>query len=131
MRRHLGGGIWEEASGRRHLGGGIWEEASGRRHLGGGIWEEASGRTLGGASSALAALEAPGVSGRVSLHKQAPIRNRIEKCLFWLLLQSVFEGTTHHVVYMATFGDPRLGHRVATDQGASINTSWTLHRRKL
>ena len=48
-RMHLGGGIWEEASGRRHLGGGIWEEASGRRHLGGGIWEEASVRRhLGG-----------------------------------------------------------------------------------
>ena len=29
-----------EAPGRRHLGGGIWEKASGRRHL--GEWEEAS-----------------------------------------------------------------------------------------
>ena len=37
-RRHLGGDIWEETSGRRHLGGDIWEETSGRRHLG-DIWE--------------------------------------------------------------------------------------------
>ena len=53
MRRHMGRGIWKNASGRRHLGGGIWVEASGRMHLGegiwgrhlrGGIWEEASGR---------------------------------------------------------------------------------------
>ena len=56
-RRHLEGGIWEQASGRRHLEGGIWEDASGGRHLGGpwegpsecsggsgGIWEKASGR---------------------------------------------------------------------------------------
>ena len=65
MRRHMGRGIWKEASARRHLGGcileasgmkhlgvasvgGICEEASAsasaRRHMGGCIWEEASGR---------------------------------------------------------------------------------------
>ena len=47
-RRHVG-----DASARRHLGGGIWEEASGRRHVGGGIWVEASGRILGEASGGL------------------------------------------------------------------------------
>ena len=90
MRTHMGRGIWEEASGRRNLGGGIWEEASGRRHLGeasgrrhlrGGIWEdwEGSGNALGRALGAQAALEAPGVSGMVYLHKVAPIRSRLQK----------------------------------------------------
>ena len=58
MRRHMGRGIWEGASGRRHLGGGIWEEASERRHLR-GLWEElwgGSGKALGGALGALTAL---------------------------------------------------------------------------
>ena len=133
MRRHMGRGIWEEASGRRHLGGCIWEKPSRRRHLGDGIWEglwegsgvalgwlwggsgralgtlwDASGKPLGGALGALAAPEAPGVAGRVSLHKQAPLCNRNEKFPFFLLLRSVSTGTTHQVPYMATFGDRRL-----------------------
>ena len=77
-----------EAPGRRHLGGGIWEEACEGRHLKGRILGGALGELWGGsgvalgglwessakASGALAALEAPGVSGMVYLHFTAHIR---------------------------------------------------------
>ena len=89
----------------------------------GGLWE-GSGKPLGGALGALAALEAPGVSGRVSLHKQAPLRNIIEFVLL-LLLRIVFEGTTYQVVYMATFGDRRRGHR----GGKTIKGPLNQHRQ--
>ena len=36
----MGGGKWEEGSGRREVGGGKWEEGSGRREVGEGKWEE-------------------------------------------------------------------------------------------
>ena len=67
-RRHLGGGILEEASGgvilgvaswRRHLGGGIWRHLGGIWRQLGGIWEasggiwEASGRHLEASGSHL------------------------------------------------------------------------------
>ena len=45
-----------------------------------------SGRALGRALGALAALEAPGVAGKVCLHKHAPLHNKIEKFPFLLLL---------------------------------------------
>ena len=86
-----------------------------------------SGRGLGGA---LEALDAAGVAGRVSLHKQAPLRNGIEK-LFLLLLLGVVEGTTHQVPRMATFGDHRLGGGVGKSPGAgaSTNTARTLQAK--
>ena len=102
---HLG-----EASVSRHLGGGIWEEASEGRHLG-GLWEklwEGSGRALGRALGALAALEAPGVSGMVYLHKVAPVCSRLQKFLFLFTVRSVFEGTTREVRSRAAFEDRRL-----------------------
>ena len=111
MRRNLGEASarrhQEKASGRRHLGEGIWEEASARTHQRGAIWEDSgrdfgkalgwvwedSGRALGealGALVALEALEAPGVSGMVSLHKGAPLRNGIEKFLFCVAFTKCF-----------------------------------------
>mgnify|MGYP006893255002 CR=1 FL=1 len=71
----MGEGIWEKASGRMHL-----REASGRKHRGGlwdGLWD-GSGRALGWALRGLAALEAPGVSGRIFFikwHHSAAVRN--------------------------------------------------------
>ena len=99
MRRHMGQGIWEVASGRRHLGEGIWEEASGRRYLGRRIWENlgrtlgglwgGSGKALGWSLEALAALEAPGVSGMDYLHKVAPCCSRLQKFFFLFILRCV------------------------------------------
>ena len=68
---------------------------------------------LEGTSGALAALEAPGVSGRVSLHKVAPFCSPFAKGLFLFIFQDVLEGTTHQVPHMATFGDHWLGGGVA------------------
>ena len=86
----------------------------------GGLWE-GSGRVFGGSGGS----GSSGVSGRVSLHKQTPLRNRIEKFPFLLLLLCVFEGTTHQVMYMATFGDPQLGGRI----GAPIKGPLNQHRQ--
>ena len=73
---------WEKALGRRHLrrhlGGGIWEEKSEERHLGElweGLWERALGglregskRALGRTLGALGLQGPPRRSGRVSTH---------------------------------------------------------------
>ena len=52
------------------------------------IWVSGgSGEALGGA---LVALEAPGVAGMVSLHKQAPLRNGIQKCPSFVAFTNCF-----------------------------------------
>ena len=57
----------------------------------------------------------------VSLHKAAPLCNCLHKFHFLLLLRCVFEGTIHQLMYMATFGDRRFGHRAGTEIKGPLN----------
>jgi hypothetical protein len=61
------------------------------------------------------------VSGMVYLIEVAPFSNGMQKTKM-LLLQNVFEGTTHQVPHMATFGDRQLGARVTKSTGGPLPT---------
>ena len=66
-------------------------------------------------SAELEALEAPGDGLEGLSSKTSTTWQRNAKVVFVvLLLLYVFEGSTHQVPRMATFGDRRLGQRIAT-----------------
>ena len=116
-----GEGSWEKTTGRhlRHLGGCIWKETSEERHLVRGIWEN-SGKTwdhLGPPGITWDHLPSPGiiwahlVSSELIWEKKC--NTSLPKCNFIRkssILQNVFEGRWHQVMWIAANGRRHLAH---------------------